>query len=171
MHKDLKRIANQCRRNTMKLSQERIRDANNTQLNTKTTKWRDYVRKILNFSSMVEFQSSSPLTLTQLSNYDCQCCFLSYILVHCIIPLNWYSWGCLIKAAPQSSAPKNIGNLVAPLAGIHCIYRYILKNCMFSLRPKTFETCKSPLKHNQDISEKVNDEVDQKTYVEKHTWF
>ena len=49
MHKDLKRIANQCRRNTMKLSQERIRDANNTQLNTKNNQMKRLCQEDIEF--------------------------------------------------------------------------------------------------------------------------
>ena len=54
MHEEFNGIAKQSRRNTMKLHQERIENAKDTQLNTnKTTKWRNYagVGKCPNWTS------------------------------------------------------------------------------------------------------------------------
>ena len=66
---------------------------------------------------------------------------------YCIIPVDWYNWGCLIREAPQSSAPQNIGNLVPPLLGIH--YIEILNVLLKAKNIQNLQiTCEAQSKHN-----------------------
>ena len=86
--KGISRIAKECRRNTMESHQERKREANKYTVKCKkqTTKWINFARKILFFSSMIQLQSNNPLTLTNLWNsesFDCiyNPCLIKYLFV------------------------------------------------------------------------------------------